>query len=55
LEEEGFAAGVTAAGFGGVGAVGGEFAVGKWHTLGDYTGWVQGQICQVIDLIEKLS
>jgi hypothetical protein len=53
-DEEGFAARV-AAGFGGVGAVGGEFAVGEWHTFGDYTGWVKGFRGYVVVIIGEKS
>ena len=53
VEEEGFAASVTAARFGGVGAVGGELAIGEWHTVGIIREWSRGSGVMLLDLLEK--
>ncbi len=53
IEEEGLAAGVTAAGFGGVGAVGGEFAVGEWHTRRIIREGCKGKYVKLLILLEK--
>jgi hypothetical protein len=54
LEEEGFAAGVTASGSGGVGAVGGEFAVGDWHTRRIIRDGRKGKYVKLLILFRKI-
>ena len=53
LEEEGLAAGVTASGFGGVGTVGGMFAIGDWHTKRIIREGCKGKYVKLLILLKK--